>query len=723
MSRWEDDRTTSAKLTLDTSHAVCYNPSSPCSVNSAVALCLEIVFEGKESKGRSSLRVVRSYADVCFDIVMSIAPESSTTYIFQLLPKMKKSQFFQKMGGKPAHKTQTWLVCNIVNLEKKSVMRYKAAFGINKHKSKTNERGNGIDDDRPNKKRRIITPVLNTCQTPEVPQVFPIPIIPPAPVSVQQNLKFHFRTNGVHEGKQENMTAHSAKADISSQIRVQKTNRGALPPSSSPSQNGQSNNSSTRPNLLPNPYFEVPIPVRQSEGLTAADILAFQTPQDFRPQQSPLPQTSYCTDIFVQTQVCSTENQFSPIPNQTQVPIQNHPHVPLQNQQHVPIQNQPLENPLQNPIQNRPQIPVQNVVQSPAQNQIPVRVSEPQEQYCLRILENPSCLHHKMANISILMITSFLSERGISNGNFVRIELHNMLITAFLLTSNHFCINPNILEQHPNSVIVSVEDFPPGNYAFSVLFLATNQRVNAHWNKIGCAEVMSCPMRAGGGTSGASSSSGGGAGGGTGGTGGSEGGGNGGGNSGGHGSGSSSFGGGQDQGNNGYNDFDIDMFFDPDFFGSLHYFCYTRDFPKVKHFVENLLGDLYEVDKHGRTALIYAIWSRDIEILRYILQKVPGIHLILTSDKTSCLQIAAVIGTPEIVRELISPPVEGKVSSFFREIMIQKTFQLIFSENDLESPKDLAIKYDRLENSKILEEYEVFSSSFNLNFLCSHDFY
>jgi len=124
----------------------------------------------------------------------------------------------------------------------------------------------------------------------------------------------------------------------------------------------------------------------------------------------------------------------------------------------------------------------------------------------------------------------------------------------------------------------------------------------------------------------------------------------------------------------------------------------------VVDYVEVKLCDPYVVDDFGRSAFIYAIWGKQVEIARYLKRVAPGIHLLMTSNKTSSLQIAVFSRMPELVEEILAPLPESFDDARF---IAQKTIELLYAENVFLRPEELA---KQLPEPTILQMIQKFQS-------------
>jgi hypothetical protein len=105
--------------------------------------------------------------------------------------------------------------------------------------------------------------------------------------------------------------------------------------------------------------------------------------------------------------------------------------------------------------------------------------------------------------------------------------------------------------------------------------------------------------------------------------------------------------------------------------------CADGDIEAVTKYVSSY--DPYVKDGHGRTGLIYAIYGGRLNVIKYLMETCPGLHLERTSSETSAIQIAIFSGYPKdnhsssaynIIKELI------KVHSNDNVQIIQRTKEM-----------------------------------------------
>ena len=116
--------------------------------------------------------------------------------------------------------------------------------------------------------------------------------------------------------------------------------------------------------------------------------------------------------------------------------------------------------------------------------------------------------------------------------------------------------------------------------------------------------------------------------------------------------------------------------------------CRAGDLKGVKKYVENDLLDPYVQDENtGNTGLIIAIHNKYLEIIKYLTNVAPGIHLIPNHTGTTSLQIAVATKSVDIVKLMLVP-----FSHFTNSSLInQKTVTLLtHTDNDLPAPIELA---------------------------------
>lgn len=112
----------------------------------------------------------------------------------------------------------------------------------------------------------------------------------------------------------------------------------------------------------------------------------------------------------------------------------------------------------------------------------------------------------------------------------------------------------------------------------------------------------------------------------------------------------------------------------------LHYACLQGNLVEVKRLIEETNQDPYEQDPSGCSCLIYAVWGKHVEVVKYLMEAVPGIHLDATNNETTCLHIVCAVGDTTMFDEILAPVLKYlkyNLSGIKNDSLAQETLELL----------------------------------------------